>query len=300
MVDPGPRQVRIRVEGCGVCGSNLPIWQGRDWFEYPLEPGMPGHEGWGVVDEIGAEVTDVVAGDRVAFLSNHAFAEYDLADRGSVVRLPDELRDRPFPGEPLGCVMNVFRRADIQPGQTIAVIGIGFLGAMLVQLASRSGAQVIAISRRPYALEVARAQGADEVVPMEDHHAVIEQVRELTNGSLCDRAIEAVGLQWPLDLAGELTAERGRLVIAGFHQDGLRSVNVQLWNWRGLDVINAHERDPAAYVAGMEEAVEAVVEKRMDPFPLFTHKLPLDDLGSALDLLKRRPDGFMKALVMTE
>jgi hypothetical protein len=53
------------------------------------------------------------------------------------------------------------------------------------------------------------------------------------------------------DLAGELCAERGRLVIAGYHQDGMRQVNVQLWNWRGIDVINAHERDPQAYVDGM-------------------------------------------------
>jgi len=53
--------------------------------------------------------------------------------------------------------------------------------------------------------------------------------------------IEAAGQQWPLDLATELTRERGRLIIAGYHQDGPRQINMQLWNWRGLDVINAHE-----------------------------------------------------------
>jgi threonine dehydrogenase-like Zn-dependent dehydrogenase len=67
-------------------------------------------------------------------------------------------------------------------------------------------------------------------------------VRSLTNSAFCDVVIECTGMQWPLDLAGELTRERGRLVIAGFHQDGPRQVNMFLWNWRGLDVINAHER----------------------------------------------------------
>jgi len=59
LLDPGPDEVRLRMEGCGVCGSNLPIWQGRPWFEYPLLPGEPGHEGWGVVEAAGSEVTAI-------------------------------------------------------------------------------------------------------------------------------------------------------------------------------------------------------------------------------------------------
>ena len=78
--------------------------------------------------------------------------------------------------------------------------------------------------------------------------------KELTGGSFCDRVIEAVGKQWPLDLAGEITRERGRLIIAGYHQDGPRQVNMWLWNWRGLDVINAHERDPKIYMQGRNRA----------------------------------------------
>jgi threonine dehydrogenase-like Zn-dependent dehydrogenase len=90
-------------------------------------------------------------------------------------------------------------------------------------------------------------------------------VKALTDGKWCERVIECTGLQWPLDLAGELTAERGRLVIAGYHQDGLRQVNLQLWNWRGIDVINAHERDPQAYVDGMKRAVDADDQGVLDP-----------------------------------
>ena len=111
--------------------------------------------------------------------------------------------------------------------------------------------------------------------------------------------IECTGLQWPLDLSGEMTAERGRLVIAGYHQDGLRQVNLQLWNWRGIDVINAHERNPQAYIAGMKRAVDLMLEGVLDPAPLYTHRLPLDRLGEALELTRNRPDGFMKALVTT-
>jgi threonine dehydrogenase-like Zn-dependent dehydrogenase len=296
--EPGPGQVLVRLEGCGVCASNLTPWAGPDWMQFPTEPGALGHEGWGVVEEVGEGVTELAEGDRVAALSYHAYATYDLAEAAACVKLPDSLAGQPFPGEPLGCAMNIFRRSDIRAGQTVAIVGVGFLGAILTRLATDAGAQVIGVSRRPFSLEVARRMGAAEVVAMDDHYRIIEQVKALTQGRFCDRVIEAVGKQWPLDLAAELTAERGKLIIAGYHQDGPRQVNMQLWNWRGLDVINAHERDPAVYMQGIREAVEAVASGRLDPSGLYTHTYPLTRLGEALDATRDRPDGFLKALVI--
>ncbi len=295
--EPGPGQVRLRLEGCGVCASNLTPWAGPEWMRFPTEPGGLGHEGWGVVDALGGGVEGLSVGDRVAALSYKSYAEYDLADAEAVVRLPEALAGQPFPGEPLGCAMNIFRRSEIEAGQTIAIVGIGFLGAILTRLASGAGARVIAISRRPFSLDLARRMGAAETIPMEDHHAIIEQVKDLTGGVFCDRVIEAVGKQWPLDLAAELTRERGKLIVAGYHQDGPRQVNMWLWNWRGLDVINAHERDPGIYVQGIREAVEAIASGRLDPSSLYTHVFPLDRLDEALNATRDRPDGFLKALV---
>ena len=295
--EPGPGQVRLRLAGSGVCASNLTPWAGPEWMRFPTEPGALGHEGWGVIDAVGAGVEGLQAGQPVAALSYHAYAEYDVADAAAVVPLPDALAGQPFPGEPLGCAMNIFRRSEIAPGQTVAIVGIGFLGAILTRLASEAGARVIAVSRRPFSLEVARAMGAAETIPMADHEGIIGAVKELTGGAFCDRVIEAVGKQWPLDLSAELTRERGRLVIAGYHQDGPRQVNMQLWNWRGLDVINAHERDPKVYMAGIRAAVAAVTSGRLDPRPLYTHVYPLERLGEALDATRDRPEGFLKALV---
>jgi len=295
--EPGPGQVLLRLEGSGVCASSLPLWEGRQWFDYPQPPGAPGHEGWGRVVALGAGVSGLAEGDRVAALSYRAHAEYDLAAADAVVRLPDALGGTPVPGEPLGCACNIFKRSQIEAGQTVAIVGIGFLGALLTQLASHAGARVIALSRRPFALELARACGAQHTIALDNHHEALDQVKALTEGRWCERVIECTGLQWPLDLAGEMTAERGRLVIAGYHQDGMRQVNMQLWNWRGLDVINAHERDPRAYIEGMRTAVDLMVDGVLDPGPLYTHKLPLEQLGEALELTRTRPDGFLKALV---
>ncbi|RAK52435.1 L-iditol 2-dehydrogenase [Phenylobacterium deserti] len=297
---PGPGQVRVKLEGCGVCASNLTPWEGPEWMNFPLEAGALGHEGWGVIDAVGDGVTDLAVGDRVAALSYKSYAEYDVAEAEACIKLPESLAGQPFPGEPLGCAMNIFKRADIQAGQTVAIVGIGFLGAILTRLATDAGARVIAISRRPFSLDLAKQYGAAEVIPMDDHYAIIEKVKALTDGQFCDRVIEAVGKQWPLDLSAELTRERGKLIIAGYHQDGPRQVNMWLWNWRGLDVINAHERDPKVYADGIREAVEAIASGRLDPAPLYTHTYRLDQLDEALNATRDRPDGFLKALVVPQ
>jgi threonine dehydrogenase-like Zn-dependent dehydrogenase len=296
--EPGPGQVRIRLEGCGVCASNLTPWEGPEWMQFPTEPGALGHEGWGVVDAVGEAVDELRPGDRVGALSGHAYGEYDLANAADVVKIPEALKDAPLPLEPFGCAFNIFRRSDVQTGQTVAILGIGFLGAILVRLASSAGARVIAISRRQESLDLARRMGAAETIPMHDHWQIIERVRELTGGTFCDRVIEAVGKQWPLDLAAELTREGGRLIIAGYHQDGPRQVNMQLWNWRGFDVANAHERDPAVSVRGMREAVDAIESGLIEPADLITHRYPLDRLDEALNATRDRPGNFVKAIVI--
>ena len=295
--DPGAGEVRVALEGCGVCASNLEPWAGPEWMRFPTSPGDLGHEGWGRIEAVGPGVEDLATGDRVATLGHRAYAEADIARADMVVKLPPALDGEPFPGEPLGCAFNIFRRSDIRPGQDVAIIGIGFLGAVLTKLASDAGARVIAISRRAQSLELARRFGAAETVPMEDHHAIIEQVNALTDGKGCERVIECVGLQWPLDLAGELASVGGRLVIAGYHQDGARQVNMQMWNWKGIDVANAHERDPAVHMRGLREAVTAVAEGRVDLAPLLTHSYPLEELAAALDATRDKPGGFVKAVV---
>ena len=297
--EPAAGEVRIRLEGCGVCGSNLPLWEGRPWFSYPSAAGSPGHEGWGVVNAVGSGVSNLTIGQRVVALSYQAYAEYDIATAAAVVPLPESLGETPFPGEPLGCAMNAFRRSAIEPGHTVVVIGIGFLGALLTSLASRAGARVIAISRRRFALSLAREMGAHVTIELANHADIVEQVQRLTGGEGADRVIEVVGMQWPLDLAGELTRVRGRLIIAGYHQDAPRQVNMQLWNWRGLDVINAHERDPAVYVEGIRQAVDAVAAGTLQPERLYTHAFDLDQLDQAFEMMRERPDGFLKALVRT-
>jgi threonine dehydrogenase-like Zn-dependent dehydrogenase len=252
---PEPEQgaVLLQVEGCGVCGSSLPFYEGRPWFTYPAAPGAPGHEVWGRTDD----------GRRVAALCFHGFAEVDVARADTLVDLPAELDGLPFPGEALACAVNVARRARVAHGERVAIVGLGFLGTAVAQILR----------------DVVEVRRGDDVT-----------------GEF-DVVVEAAGTQDALDTASRLVATGGRLVIAGFHQDGPRTVDMQSWNWRGIDVVNAHERNSARYVEGMREAVRLAVEGTIDLERLVTHRLPLERLGDAFELARRRPPGFVKAVV---
>lgn len=296
--EPTENQVRVRLQGSGICASNLPVWEGRPWFNYPLDAGSPGHEGWGFVDAVGPAVRDLEIGQRVALMSGHAYAQYDVASRECVVPLPEELDGEPFPGEPLACAMNIFERSDIHRGQSVAIVGAGFLGLLLTQLAADAGAHVVVLSHRASALQLAMAMDAEETLRTQDDGKDAERALHITQGAGFHRVIEVGGAQSTLDLASALCGEYARLVIAGYHQDGLRQVNMQQWNWRGIDVVNAHERDMNRYVSGMNKAVTAALEGRLDPFPLFTHALPLGSLDEGFRLMRDRPDGFVKALLI--
>ena len=295
--EPAPDEVRMKVAYCGICSSNLAPWKGARWFSYPFPPGVPGHETVGVLEQLGTNVSGLEVGQHVSILGNNGFAEYQLAKAKCVVPISSGNNGVPFLGEPLGCAVNIFRRAQIRKGDWVAIVGAGFLGNILLQLCRDAGAKVIAISRRQSALRMAERMGATQALPFENRADVLAAVRHATENMLCDVVIEAGGAQETLDVASDLTRTRGRLVIAGYHQDGPRSVNMQEWNWRGIDVINAHERDEAVYIDGIKAAADAVAGDRIRLIELVSHFFPLDQINEGFRTLERRPEGFFKGVV---
>jgi threonine dehydrogenase-like Zn-dependent dehydrogenase len=188
----------------------------------------------------------------------------------------------------------------VSEGDVVVLLGTGFLSSLLLQILRTPGspkpARIFTVSRRRLSPEMAERLGVDEALTYEDdvHH----RVGAATGGRMADVVVEATGHQRPLDLGAELTRERGRLVVAGYHQDGPRTVNMQLWNWRGIDVINAHERDPRIYKSGMEEGVRLLAEGGLDLAPLITHTFPLAEINRAFATAEERPDGFIKSVVL--
>ena len=81
-------EVKIKVQGCGVCSSSIPLWEGREWFSYPCEPGSPGHEGWGIVDHVGDRIEGINIGDRVAFFRSMPMPNMMLRARVHLLSYP--------------------------------------------------------------------------------------------------------------------------------------------------------------------------------------------------------------------
>lgn len=291
--EPAAKQVRYRVEGCGV--SAFAAWwcaaQGRD-----LSPGEPGNEAWGIVDAVGPGVDDAMIGERIASFSTRGFAEYDVADVHSVVKLEAELAGLPFPAASLARVMEAFERSRIVAGQLIAVIGVGFLGAALVQLARQAGARVIAVSRRSFSLTIAREMGAAIIVQLGPSDQTLALVTEQTMGQLCSVVIDAAGTPEALTLASELVEPGGTVVMAGCPARPCE-VNVRLWHERGIDVLSPFLVTPEAKAAAALSAAQALRSGGLDLSALYTHELPLERAGEALELARSRPLGFVKAIV---
>jgi threonine dehydrogenase-like Zn-dependent dehydrogenase len=245
--EPAAGEVRVRVEGCGVCGSSLPLWQGREWFSYPLEPGAPGHEVWGRLED----------GRRVAALSYHGFAEWDLAREDQIVELPPELDSLPFPGEALACAVNVVRRSGVEPGARVAVVGMGFLGTAVARLLG----DVTEVRRG--------AEGAGEF----------------------DVVIEAAGTEQAWFDAEELVRPGGTVVMfGGLTRDARPPVDAFRLHYEELTIRGSFHHTPADVRAAL-----AFLASGAHPWErLVTHRIPLDGLPR---LLADPPRDLLKAAV---
>lgn len=288
----GAGTVLIRVHYCGVCMGEVNVWGSDLGTRYPL---WIGHEVAGVVARVGRGVSRFQPGDRVAAITGgNGYADFVCAEETEVVGLPERMAMSSAMGEPLACAVNAVGRSQIALGDTVVIVGAGFMGLLALQAALLRGpAQVLMVDVRPSLRPIALELGASRfLTPAE----APEAVAETTGGDLADVVIEATGKGPGLDLAGDLVRIRGTLVIYGYHQDGTRAVNVGQWNWKGLDVINAHERETARYVDGMRRGLALVAAGRITLDPLITHVFAPEELNAAFALAEGRPEGFIKAV----
>ena len=240
---PGPGQILVKTEACGVCHTDLHAAQG-DWPVKPTLPFIPGHEGVGRVAAAGAGVTIVKEGDRVGvpwlysacghcehclsawetvcgeaefggYTKNGGFAEYILADPNYVAHIPVGLE--PPQAAPLICAgvttYKGIKVADVRPGEWIAISGAGGLGHLAIQYAKAMGLQVCAIDIDAGKLAHATQLGADMVVNAKAEGAV-EAVRKGTDGGAHGVLITAPSLGAFKQGIG-MARKRGTCVLVG-------------------------------------------------------------------------------------
>ncbi|HEV2109322.1 MAG TPA: alcohol dehydrogenase catalytic domain-containing protein [Thermomicrobiales bacterium] len=295
--EPGAGEVLVRVTLCGVCASELHPWQdGR--------PGYPhrfGHEPVGVVEAIGPNVTSFKPGDRVTGLFNGAYSRYCVAPEDILLPVPDAVPDAAALGEPLACLVNAQRRTPIELADRVAIIGLGFMGLGMLQLIKLRGpSRIVAIDVREGAREQALRFGAHEVYHPADAPETyrLTQFNEWDSEKGLDVVVEGSGTEAGLKLAGEMVRAHGLLSILGYHQDGARQVDVGMWNWKAIDVVNAHVRRQADLMESMRIGLELLAARLIDLEALVTHRYGLDGVDHAYADLRDKPPGFIKGIVI--
>lgn len=308
--EPGPGEVRVRVEACGVCGSDVFLQKGGFGPGIAM-PVVPGHEASGIVDALGDGVGEVAVGDQVALyyittppddawaargrpnISPHvkrmgvdldgAFAEYVIRPTAALVRpraavppvalavLTDAV------ATPLHGLKRV---AHLQPGETLVVLGVGGLGSNAVQLGKAMGARVIAVTRSEAKLRLARELGADETVPA-DHGDPVAVVREIAGGYGADVVIQCVGSAAVDEQAIAMGGPGGRVVLIGSSLDQFRARAVDIF-WRELSVLGSRGFLPD----DIRDAIDLYLDGTLSVDHLVDAVRPLEQANEALEDLK--------------
>jgi 2-desacetyl-2-hydroxyethyl bacteriochlorophyllide A dehydrogenase len=288
-------EVLVRVAYCGVCTSELDMWTGEAGGQ--VFPRTPGHEVSGVVEAVGAQVTQFKLGDRVGvWATSRGFSEYVAVKAEYCLTAGDVPLDLAL-AEPLACAVNTVELADISLSDDVVIIGAGFMGNLVQKLVQLQGPRhVIVGDTRDDALERARALGATHVVNVKNM-SLPEVVKELTDGRGADVTFELTGAQAPLLMLGDVTRMSGKVVIVGYHQGGRREIPLAHWNWMAFQVINAHFREVATIMRGMRIGMRMLTSGRLSLDGLVTHRFPLAEINKAFEIAHAKPDGFVKSTV---
>jgi len=281
-------EVLIETKACGICMGDVYTFQGK------LPGGRPmGHEGVGVVAEVGENVKNIKRGEKVTTLGGPAFAELYKTDYRNVAKVPDDVEDLAcWISEPLACAVNGIRGSEIQIGDSVCIIGCGYMGLLLIQAMPKTTINsLVAVDIRSERLNLAAKFGA-EFTLNPDEVDVVREVRRILDGE-ADIVIEASGAPETLNLATELVRPSGKLVIFGRHVVDQR-VPTEKWHGKGLRILNTAPAFSTNFNKDFHDSVKLLRKGMFDQKPLITHKFPFRDAETAFKVASRRTPGYIK------
>lgn len=293
-----PDEVLVQVAACGVCTSELDMWEGKAGSH--MYPRFPGHEVSGVVADMGKDVQGFTQGDRVAvWAPGRGFAEYVVVKSKYCFPAGELSLDLAL-AEPLACAVNTVELANLSLGDDVVIIGAGFMGNLVQKLVAMQGPRhLIVADTRVDALERALRLGATHVVNV-TKESLPEAVKALTDGQGADATFEVVGAQAPLNLVGDVTRMSGKAIIVGFHQGEPRQISLGYWNWMAFQILNAHFREEATILRGMRIGMRLLTSGRLSLQDLVTHRFQLSEIGQAFRTAFEKPEGFVKSTVVMQ
>ncbi|CQR73477.1 Sorbitol dehydrogenase [Sporomusa ovata DSM 2662] len=328
---PSPKEgwVKVKVEWCGICGSDLHEYLAGPIF-IPVDkphaltgdtaPVILGHEFSGQVVEIGSGVTNVKVGDRVApdacqvcwecsrckenryslceklaftgLMTDGAFAEYVNVPAYTMYKIPNDMSyETAALVEPLAVAIHAVRRAPVIIGNTVVVVGAGTIGLGAIMAAKAAGASQI------YCIEVAKARkdlalqvGANEVLDPSKID-VVARIKELTHGG-ADVVLDCVGSDKATPTAIECARSAGKVVIVGIYE------RETALNFNALSFTERDVKGCLAYYGEFAPAIQLISDGRIDVEPMITGKISIDDIiEKGFEELVNRKEQNVKIIV---
>lgn len=309
---PQPDEVLIDIKACGICGTDVHIAR-EGSIPTAFTPVTLGHEPAGVIAALGSAVSGWQVGDRVvsypaAFcgkcpaclagreglcasaeifgIGRHgAMAEQMTAPARCLVKLPDNISFE------IGAILTdavstpyhaVVRRAQLQAGETVAVIGCGGLGSQAIRFCKLFGAaQIIAVDRNPMALEAALRAGATNAV-LADDATTYKQVKKLTEGQGVDLSFEFIGRSQTIDTAVRSLRRGGRAVVVGIGTDRIELPSIRAFVGNEFELRGSMGLD----LCDLKEVMALVAEGKLN-LEGSTHGIPLSGSNDALARLEQ-------------
>jgi alcohol dehydrogenase, propanol-preferring len=302
MPRPGPGQVLVRMEACGLCHTDIHAVRG-DWPVRPVLPFVPGHEGIGIVEERGDDVRTPRVGDRVAipwlgfacgdcgycidgretlcerqqnsgYSVDGAFAEYAVASARFVVPVPEGIS--PVDAAPLSCAgvttYKALKTARIIPTERVAVFGIGGLGHLAVQYARLMGALVTAVDVEAEKLDLARTLGADQVV----NAAEVDPVKAIHDRGGADVALVLAASPRVFEQAFASLRRGGRLICVALPAESTMNISIFDTVIKGISVIGS-------IVGTRQDLAEVFALHAAGRTTIVSESRKLDDVNTAID-----------------
>lgn len=309
VTEPNPTadQLLVKLTYTGMCHS--------EWYPWSTatKGDTFGHETVGVVAGVGANVQGFAIGDRVTGLGGGGYQEYIVMDPAKTFHVPANIANEDALVEPLACILAAATKlAPVTPGDTVAVVGTGYMGLGALSLFKAMGyGNIIAVDLREEARANALKFGATEVYhPSElpkgyrldweaigapdlkrDGHAV-----DLFHTGF-DTVLEFAGSESALQLAGDMVCAHGRLGIGGYHNDGPRTIDYKLWNFKALTGINCHNRNISWELELCGKSLDLLSKGIWHFTGLARHIYDMDEFDKANEDMASHRGGFIKGLV---
>ncbi|MEE4165912.1 MAG: zinc-binding dehydrogenase [Desulfocapsaceae bacterium] len=303
-LDISDDEILVKTHAAGICGQDKNLYNGiippsgglntemRNVFAYPY---FFGHEAGGVVVEVGRNVRRFKPGDSViAFAWVETYSDYFKAGEEDLEPAPEGLDpDLVSLGEPVGCAVFSGLCSKVQLGDSVAVIGMGFAGQVIAQVARKKGAhQVIGVDVVDGKLQLAKRLGLDHAVNSAETDP-LEAILDLTGGAGADVVVEVAGTGEAVQLCNDAVKHNGVLVFYSWITRNI-NLNISRWHNNSLQVVNTglvHHGVLQRHI-WVPQALRPVLLGQIDIQPLITHTYRLDEIDKAMETANHDPSAI--------